>query len=444
MMSMSKRFFARPRAAKRLFVSLMILAVVSAILLGVPGKITRAQTVKIRIAAGQDGSTVPMRDMINQGVASKALGFDVEWVEFPYDDLHTKLIQGGQSKASDFDLLMMDDPWVPQFASSGWLEDMSKMGFAPDNDLVKATVDVGYWPPASGPRIPGIGPDVKPELYALSIIGDTQIFFYRKDLIKDAPKTSDDINKIASTMADKSKKTYALAMRGVTGNPIVTEWFPYLYSFGGSIFDDKWKPIFNGPEGQAALKEFLDLMQYEPDGVAAFDSAEQGTCYLQGQCLMNIEWTGWIQAAEDPAQSKIVGKTGWTTTPGKVRKASQLGTWIMGINSNSTHKAESLAFMKWFTGVDAQRELAKRSGVPVRTSVYTDKTLDAQYPWLPVILDALNNSVARPRTPDWSEVESTLGEHLNNAVTGKEKPQEALDNAAADITKLLAGLGYYK
>ncbi len=437
---MDKRFSVM---AKRIVISLLVLAFVASAIITAPTA-AKAQGGKIIIAAGADASTVPMRDMINQGLAKKALGFDVEWVEFPYDDLYTKLVQVGQNKGSDFDLIMMDDPWVPQFASSGWLEDMTKMGFTPDDDLVKATVEVGYWPPRSGPRIPGIGADVKSELYALSIIGDTQIFFYRTDLVKDAPKTWDDINKIGETMADKSKNLYALAMRGVKGNPIVTEWFPYLYSFGGSIFDDKWHVTFNSPEGVAALQEFVGLMKYEPDGVASFDSAEQGTCYLQGQCITNIEWTGWIQAAEDPTQSKVVGKTGWTTTPGKVRKASQLGTWIMGIAANSNNKDQALAFMKWFTGADAQRELASRKGVPVRTSVYTDKDLDAKYPWLPVILEALNNSVARPRTPDWSQVEATLGLHLNNAVTGKEQPKEALDNAAGEVTKLLDGLGYYK
>jgi multiple sugar transport system substrate-binding protein len=436
---MNKGYFVR-----RTMLCAVILALIAGAIVTMPGGVTRAQATKIVIAAGQDASTAPMRDMINEKLADKALGFEVQWVEFPYDNLYEKVTQCGQSKCGDFDLFMMDDPWVPQFAASGYLESMTGMGYTPDPDLVKATVDVGYWPPQTGPRIPGIGPDVKSQLYAVSVIGDTQIFFYRKDLIKDAPKTWDDIVKIGQTMADKSKKRYALAMRGVKGNPVVTEWFPYLYSFGGQIFDDKWNVKFNSPEGVAALQMFVDLMKYQPDGVANFDSSDQGACYLQDQCLTNIEWTGWILNAEDPTQSKVVGKTGWTTTPGKVRSASQLGTWIMGINSNAQHKPEALKFMQWFLGADAQRELANRKGVPVRTSIYTDKDLSAKYPWLPVILSALNNSVARPRTPDWSQVEATLGLHLNNAVTGKEKPQEALDNAAKEVTKILTDAGYYK
>ena len=93
--------------------------------------------------------------------------------------------------------------------------------------------------------------------------------------------------------ADPAKQRYLLAMRGVSGNPIVTEWFPYLYSFGGSIFDDRWKVTFNSPEGIAALQLFVDLMKYQPKDVANFDAPDQGACYLQGQCITNIKLAGW-------------------------------------------------------------------------------------------------------------------------------------------------------
>src|SRR5262245_38954024 len=101
---------------RRFLIALIVLVtVLSAVWM--PGG-AHAQKAKIIIGAGQDASTLPMKTMIDDGTAAKALGFDVEWVEFPYGDLYTKLVQGGQSKSSDFDLVMMDDPWLPQFAAS--------------------------------------------------------------------------------------------------------------------------------------------------------------------------------------------------------------------------------------------------------------------------------------------------------------------------------------
>jgi multiple sugar transport system substrate-binding protein len=402
---------------------------------------------KVVIAAGADASTEPMRDMINSGMAEKALGFPVEWVEMPYSTLYEKLVQVGQSKGSDFDLFMMDDPWVPQFAGGGYVMNMTKMGYKPGPGYIDRCLDLGWWPPKTGPRVPGIGSDVEPELYILPIIGDCQIFFYRTDLLEQAgiapPETWDDILNIANKMAKPDQGLYVLAARGVRGNPVVTEWFPYLYSFGAEMFDEKWNVTFNKQEGMDALQLFVDLLKWEPPGVATYDSDEQGACYLQGNCITNIEWTGWISQAEDPDKSKVVGKTGWALTPKKVRHASEIGNWVMGIAAGSKNSDGALKFLDWFLQDDVQTDLATRKGIPVKLAPYDDKALQAQFPWLPTVKNALENSVWRARTPEWPKVEDTLGLHLNMALTKQESVQDALNNAAKEVTDYLKSVGYY-
>lgn len=275
------------------------------------------------------------------------------------------------------------------------------------------------------------------------MIGDTQLFFYRKDLVERAPETWEDIKALAA-QSDPANKRYLMAMRGVSGNPIVTEWFPYLYSFGGEMFDAQWNVKFNSPEAIEALQLFVDLKQYQPAGVENFDAAEQGLCYLQGECMMNIEWTGYILLAEDPASSKVVGQTGWTLTPSKVRHASEIGNYLIGMGSGSANKADALAFMRWFTSDEAQREFARRRGVPIRNAIFADQELLTQAPWLATVKQALDNSVARPRTPEWAKVEEILGAHLRTAVTGEATPEAALNAAAEEVKTHLAGQGYYK
>lgn len=406
---------------------------------------TAAAKGKVIIAAGADASTEPMRNMINEGMAEKALGFPVEWVELPYSTLYEKLIQAGQNKTPDFDLYMMDDPWVPQFAGGGYIQNMTKMGYTPGPGYIDRCLDLGWWPPKTGPRVPGME-SATPELYILPIIGDCQIFFYRKDLLDaagiKAPETWDDIVSIGKTLAKPDQGLYALAARGLRGNPVVTEWFPYLYSFGGDIFDDKWQITFNSQQGMDALQLFVDLLKWEPPGVATYDSAEQGACYLQGNCITNIEWTGWISQAEDPTKSKVVGKTGWALTPKKVRHASQIGNWVMGIGAGSKNSDGALKFLDWFLSDDVQTDLAKRKGVPVKTAAYDDPALQKEFPWLPTVKEALANSVARPRTPEWPKVEDILGLHLNMALSGQEDVKTALNKAATEATDYLKSVGY--
>ena len=402
---------------------------------------------KIVLAAGADASTEPMRDMINEGMAQEALGVPVEWVEFPYSTLYEKLVQVGQSKGPDFDLYMMDDPWVPQFAGGGYIRNMTEMGYKPGPGIIEKTLDLGWWPPKTGPRVPGIASNAEPQLYILPIIGDCQIFFYRKDLLEAAgikpPETWDDIINIGEKLAKPAEGFYLLACRGLRGNDIVTEWFPYLYSFGGDIFDDRWNVTFNQQPGIDALQLFVDLLKWEPPDVANYGADEQGQLYLQGNCVVNIEWTGWISQAENPEKSKVVGKTGWTIPPKKVRHASEIGNWVMGIAAGSENPEGALKFLDWFLQDDVQTELAKRKGIPVKRAPYQDKDLQAKFPWLPTVMNALDNTVWRPRTPDWAKVEDTLGLHLNLAITKQEGVKEALDKAAQEATDFLKSQGYY-
>jgi multiple sugar transport system substrate-binding protein len=402
---------------------------------------------KIVIAAGADASTEPMRNMINDGLAEKALGFPVEWVELPYSNLYEKLVQVGQNKGSDFDLYMMDDPWVPEFALGGYVQNLTKMGYAPPDGIIDRCKDLGWWPPKAGARLKGIGADVAPEYYILPIIGDCQMFFYRKDLLEPAgikaPETWDDIINIGNKLAKPAENMYLMAIRGLRGNDIVTEWFPYLYSHGGEIFDDKWNITFNQQPGVDALQLFQDLLKWQPKDVANYGADEQGQLYLQGKCLVNIEWTGWISQAENPEKSKVVGKTGWTIPPMKTRHASEMGNWVMGIGAGSKNPDSALKFLDWWLKDDVQTELASRKGIPVKVAAYDNKELQGKFPWLPAVKSALENAVARPRTPDWAKVEDILGLHLNQAVTGTEKTKDALDNAAKEATAYLKGQGYY-
>ncbi len=205
-----------------------------------------------------------------------------------------------------------------------------------------------------------------------------------------------------------------------------------------------WQVRFNSPEGVAALQLFVDLMKYQPADVANFNSVEQGACYLEGRCLTNIEWTGYVQLAESSKTSKVVGQTGWTIPPSKTRHASQLGSFMMGIASGSQHQPAALRFLQWFTSDATQREFASRGGIPVRAAILDDPALQQRYPWLPTIHRALDSAVARPRTPAWSKVEEILGQHLHAAVLGQATPQAALDAAAAEATAYLKTQGYGK
>ena len=77
----------------------------------------------------------------------------------PYDSFFAKAFQDGQSKAGQYDIYIMDDPWIPQFAAAGILEDLGAHGITADSDYAPAFAELGYWPPQQGPRVKGFEND---------------------------------------------------------------------------------------------------------------------------------------------------------------------------------------------------------------------------------------------------------------------------------------------
>jgi multiple sugar transport system substrate-binding protein len=100
--------------------------------------------------------------------------------------------------------------------------------------------------------------------------------------------------------------------------------------------------------------------------------------------------------------------------------------------------------MKWFGTDKAQLALALAGDVPVRTKPLQNAKAVKEHRLLPTVYAQLNSGAqARPRTPDWSAVETILGTELNKALVAGKGGAAALDSAAKQSTAYLKRQGYY-
>jgi multiple sugar transport system substrate-binding protein len=104
------------------------------------------------IGAFEDGALTPFKQTILP-MFEKATGIKVQFLTEPYDSFFAKAFQDGQSKAGQYDIYIMDDPWIPQYAAAGILEDLGAHGVTADSDYAPAFAELGYWPPQKGPRV---------------------------------------------------------------------------------------------------------------------------------------------------------------------------------------------------------------------------------------------------------------------------------------------------
>ena len=397
---------------------------------------------KLVVGAFTDGAITVWKKIIP--LFKQQTGISIQLLTEPYDSWFAKAFQDSQSKAGQFDIYIMDDPWVPQYAAAGILEDLGQHGIVGDAGFAKPFLELGYWPPRSGPRIKGFE-SKKPALVALPTIGDLQTMTYRNDVYKTAPKTWHELVTVGEAAMKAGTIQDAIVFRGVKGNPIVTSWYPIFLSYGGKFFDNNWKVTFNSAQGKAAAEFFVGkLKSLAPKGVAEYDSDQEGAAILGGKAGAIIQYTGNAIKSDDPKLSKEVGKLDFAVVPKQAKAIAQIGIFIHGVSTSAPNKDNAITFMKWFATDKAQTALASFGDVPVRIKPLKNPALIKKHRLLPTVLAQINaGAEARPRTPDWGAVESILGTELNKALVAGKGGGDALDRAATQATAYLKRQGYY-
>lgn len=393
--------------------------------------------------SGDDGKTLTIA--VVSGVEGDALtkaakdyetqtGIKIKIAEFPYQNLFEKELIDLQSKTGAYDLIMMDDPWFPKFASLNSMNELTpffqKKNLAgPDEDFVKTSLALCHHPYENG------------KLFALPYVGNSQLFFYRKDIFSKYnlknPETWDDVLNAAKTITEKeSMKGYV--MRAAQGNSAVADFMPIFWAYGAEMFDANGNPTVNSAEGIAALKMMLELGKYSPSGYASFGADEVSNHLLQGTAAMSINWPAWISAFSDEKKSKVIGKMEFTTMPGaKNPGKAEIGNWLIAIPQAARNKDAAFDFLVWATSREQMKLSAERGNPPTRTSLFKDEELLKKYPAYPAQLKSLEASRPRPRTPQWNEIENVFGIFLSKANSGELTAEEAMNKANEEIKKII-------
>ena len=364
-------------------------------------------------------------------------GVHLSITEFPYANLFDKEMIDLNARTGAYDLIMLDDPWFPIFASKQFLTELTpllqKRGQnGPDSDFVETSLALCRHPYQTG------------SLYALPYVGNSQLFFYRKDLFEkhslNPPATWDDVLAAAKTIQEKETGSgmYGYVMRAAQGNAAVADFMPIFWAYGGEMFDASGKPTVNTPEGIAALEFMVQMGKYSPPGYPSFNAEEVGAHLLQGTAAMAINWPVWITKFDDPSKSKVIGKIEFTTLPsGRKPGQAEIGNWLIAIPRASQNTEAAMDFLVWATTAEQMKRSALRGNPPTRKSLFRDPELVAKFPAYPAQMRSLETSRPRPRTPQWNEIENVFGIFLSKANSGELSPAEAMNQANAEIEKIV-------
>jgi multiple sugar transport system substrate-binding protein len=399
---------------------------------------TGAKELSLAVVSGVEGDALKQAALDYESLN----GVRVNIAEFPYDNLFEKELIDLTAASGAYDLIMLDDPWFPRFTTEQLLTDLTplyqKRGqTGPQDDFISSSIALCKHPYETGAQ------------FALPYVGNSQLFFYRKDLLDKhnlkEPATWDDVLIAVKTIDERERtgspsggRVYGYVMRAARGNSAVTDFMPIFWSFGAEMFDQAGRPTVNSKEGIDALKFMLELGKYTPNGYASFNASEVSAHLLQGTAAMSINWPAWIGAFNDPAKSRVVGKMAFAVMPGaKSQGRAEIGNWLIAIPRGSQNAEAAFDFLLWATNTGQMKKSALAGNPPTRRSVFKDAELLAKFPSYPAQLRSLETSRPRPRTPQWNEVENVFGIFISRANSGELTAEEAMNQANIEIAKIV-------
>ena len=427
-----------PRFQSVMVLTLGILCIASCLTISCKGPGSDSAKLTLAVNSGVEGDA--LKDAARDYEALK--GIKVSIAEFPYDNLFEKELIDLTAATGAYDLIMLDDPWFPRFATERLLADLGQSyqrrgQQGPDSDFVASSIALCKHPYEKG------------DLYALPYVGNSQLFFYRKDLFErhnlKPPSTWDEVMAAAKTIDEQERnsapgggRVYGYVMRAARGNSAVADFMPIFWSFGAEMFDANGQPTVNSQEGIDALRYMIELGKYTPPGYTSFNATEVSAHLLQGTAAMSINWPAWISAFSDPAKSKVLDQMGFGVMPGgRASGRAEIGNWLIAIPKASRNVDAAFEFLLWVTAEQQMKKSALSGNPPTRRSVFTDPELLAKFPAYPAQLRSLETSKTRPRTPLWNEIENVFGIFLSRANSGELTPEEAMNQANTEIRKIV-------
>jgi multiple sugar transport system substrate-binding protein len=394
--------------------------------------------------AGGPGDRV---DQLLDDYVMDEAGVDVETSILPYDQLFETMTTNLEQENTEFDIVMMDDPWLPRLANNlepieDYIDDI------PRDQLIDTTIDIGTWPPTRG-GIPPESEDLEPQLRALCAVGNTQLFVinerHYEEVGHDAPETWQDVYEAGQDISEQIEGTDGYVIRGQRGNPIMANFFGLGMSIVGDMFDEDWRYSWNDEEGIEACRFYTrDLRSISPEGVASFDSDEVVQRLADGRAAAGPAWPATVGSLVNEDESEEYDNIRSLVMPKGQRRAPQQGNWMLGINTHvdDSNKEDAAQIIREFVSEEAQERYVELGGVPFRHDTF-ENNMGAQ-PWFPALYESLQTAQWRPRTQEWNEIEVTQGRQLNTALVGETEPEEAMNTAGEEIEAILEDSGYYE
>jgi multiple sugar transport system substrate-binding protein len=321
------------------------------------------------------------------------------------DDQRLQLVRRLAANDSTIDIMGLDVTWEAEFAEAGWVQ--------PWTGANRAAAEKGTLGPALQTAM------WHNQLVAVPDNSNTQLLWYRSDLVKTPPTTWAQMLADAAQLAKQGKPHY-IEIQGAQYEG-ATVWFNTMNaSAGGTVLNpDATKVTLGAPAVKALsiMKQLATGPGRDPS-LTVQEENDNRLAMEAGNAAFELNYP-FVYPSMKLDNPKMFKNFKWAPYPqvtaGQPAKVT-IGGIDLAVSAYSQHKA--LAFKAALCLRDSQNQIigANVGGVPpTLTSLYNNPALFKDYPFHADILKGLQNASVRPKTPVYQVVSIDISHRISPA-----------------------------
>jgi multiple sugar transport system substrate-binding protein len=376
---------------------------------------------EVTYCTGKDTSGAQKESVRIFNKENEANGLSAKLLEFPEsaDEQRNQFVQRQEAKSGECDIFYADVIWTAEFASQNWLLDLTPYVEGRKDEFIPATFDTATY-------------DGK--TWAVPKQSDAGFLYYRTDQVDSVPATWQEVYEIAA-------QNDGIVYQGASYEGLTVNFMEISLAAGGKILSDDGKTAeFDSPEN-------LEALQFMVDGIKNGAAKKSVTTYMEEQARRAFE-AGRATFQRNWPYAYAIGKANKDAPKFEVAaypefegggKGGILGGHNLVISAFSENPGGALALIDFLTSEESiKRDAEKYSLAPVLEATYEDADVQKALPFAPQLKEAIAQAGSRPVSPVYTQISQAIYKNVNEALSGKVTPEEALKTGQAEMEQALA------
>jgi multiple sugar transport system substrate-binding protein len=353
----------------------------------------------------------------------------------PWGDIWTKNL-ASVAAGNPADVIINDINTVSQRAENKQVEDLSKYV----DDSFKQQFYPHLWETV----------EYKGKAFAVPFNTDTRMLFYNKKAFKEAgldpnkpPATWVELEEYAKKLDVKKGDNYErIGFYPLWGSVGASSWM--MNADSGKGFIDNGKLAINTPKKVEALEWILGWKERLGENtVQAFQAefgSEQANPFIAEKVAMWVDVGTFYTQLRDYGQDIEFGVAPIPAYQEGTGNWAEGGGFVAEIPKGAKHPKEAMDFIKYLTGVDAQKYWAVKNYDNVANKEAAEATVSELQGSDKTVYEATVNNLEQtkmfPVPVEYPDYHSRINPQIDNAMLGKISPEKALEKAENDVEKM--------